>query len=105
LAIGLRHLRVVLAVVDQGSVSQAAATLYRAQSAVSRSIHELEKEFGVPLFARRDIASADVPVETSDPAVGQARRRRPAAGGRRLTLGPLRPILRVAPGDVRALTS
>ncbi|HSN46312.1 MAG TPA: hypothetical protein VLW08_08125, partial [Casimicrobiaceae bacterium] len=56
-------------------------------------------------LARRDIASADVPVETSDPAVGQARRRRPAAGGRRLTLGPIRPILRVAPGDVRALRS
>lgn len=53
MAIGLRHLRVFLAVVDQGSVSQAAATLYRAQSAVSRSVRELEKEFGVPLFERR----------------------------------------------------
>ena len=51
--IGLRYLRVFLAVADHGSVSRAASSLYRAQSAVSRSIHELEREIGEPLFERR----------------------------------------------------
>jgi LysR family transcriptional regulator of gallate degradation len=72
LAIGLRHLRVFLAVVDQGSVSQAAATLYRAQSAVSRSVHELEKEFGVPLFERR--AQGMLPTRFGDALQHRARR-------------------------------
>jgi len=53
MSIGLRYLRVFLAVVDHGSVSRAASALYRAQSAVTRSIHELERELGVPLFERR----------------------------------------------------
>ena len=72
MAIGLRHLRVFLAVVDQGSVSQAAATLYRAQSAVSRSVRELEKEFGVPLFERR--AQGMLPTRFGDALQHRARR-------------------------------
>lgn len=49
----LRHLRVFLAVADQGSANQAGATLFRAPSAISRSIHKLEGELGVKLFERR----------------------------------------------------
>ena len=49
----LRHLRAFLAVADQGSASRAGATLFRAQSAVSRSIHKLEHDLGVALFERR----------------------------------------------------
>lgn len=49
----LRHLRVFLAVAEQGSANLAGATLFRAQSAVSRSIHKLESELGVKLFERR----------------------------------------------------
>jgi len=49
----LRHLRVFLAVADQGSANLAGAALFRAQSAVSRSIHKLETELGVKLFERR----------------------------------------------------
>jgi len=49
----LRHLRAFLAVADQGSASRAGATLFRAQSAVSRSIHKLENDLGVALFERR----------------------------------------------------
>jgi LysR family transcriptional regulator, regulator for genes of the gallate degradation pathway len=49
----LRHLRAFLAVADQGSANRAGAALFRAQSAVSRSIHKLEREFGVKLFERR----------------------------------------------------
>ena len=49
----LRHLRVFLAVADQGSANLAGEALFRAQSAVSRSIHKLESELGVKLFERR----------------------------------------------------
>jgi len=49
----LRHLRAFLAVADQGSANRAGAALFRAQSAVSRSIHKLERELGVQLFERR----------------------------------------------------
>src|SRR5437667_259099 len=48
----LRHVRAFLAVADQGSVNRAGAALFRAQSAVSRSIHKLECELGVELFER-----------------------------------------------------
>jgi LysR family transcriptional regulator of gallate degradation len=49
----LRHLRAFLAVADQGSANRASAALFRAQSAVSRSIHKLEQALDVPLFERR----------------------------------------------------
>src|SRR6185437_3975276 len=49
----LRHLRAFLAVAEQGSANRAGAALYRAQSAVSRSIRKLEDELGVELFERR----------------------------------------------------
>jgi LysR family transcriptional regulator of gallate degradation len=52
-AINLRHLRAFIAVAEFGSVSQAAESLYRAQSAISRSIHELEAGLGVDLFERK----------------------------------------------------
>ncbi|MDB5761667.1 MAG: LysR family transcriptional regulator [Herminiimonas sp.] len=51
--INLRHLRVFIAVAEFGSVSKAADSLYRAQSAVSRSIQELETLLGVDLFERK----------------------------------------------------
>ena len=49
----LRHLRAFLAVAEQGSANRAGLALFRAQSAVSRSIHKLEEELGVRLFERR----------------------------------------------------
>jgi LysR family transcriptional regulator of gallate degradation len=49
----LRHLRAFLAVADHGSASRAGATLFRAQSAVSRTIRKLERTLGVALFERR----------------------------------------------------
>ncbi|HEY4318313.1 MAG TPA: LysR family transcriptional regulator [Herbaspirillum sp.] len=51
--INLRHLRAFLAVVELGGVRMAAESLYRAQSAVSRSIQELETRLGVELFERK----------------------------------------------------
>jgi len=49
----LRHLRAFLAVAEEGSAYRAGEALFRAQSAVSRSIQKLEAELGVQLFERR----------------------------------------------------
>ena len=46
-------MRAFLAVADQGSANRASASLVRAQSGVSRSIHKLEADVGAPLFERR----------------------------------------------------
>jgi LysR family transcriptional regulator of gallate degradation len=53
MTIGLKQLRVMIAVADTGSVTKAAETLYRAQSAVTRSISQLEKALDVELFERK----------------------------------------------------
>ncbi len=47
-----KHLRPFLAVVRQGNLSRASEELLRAQSAVSRSINELEASLDVALFER-----------------------------------------------------
>jgi LysR family transcriptional regulator of gallate degradation len=51
--LNLRHLRAFIAVAEIGGVSRAAEFLLRAQSVVTRSVHELESALGVPLFERR----------------------------------------------------
>ncbi|MCH7342484.1 LysR substrate-binding domain-containing protein [Pelomonas sp. CA6] len=51
--LSLRHLRVLLAVADGGSVSAAAELLHVTQPAVSKALAELEQELGQTLFARR----------------------------------------------------
>jgi len=49
----LRNLHVFVSVADTGSVTRSADRLFRAQSAVTRSIKALEEELGVELFERR----------------------------------------------------
>ena len=49
----LRRLRIFAAVVDGGSFTAAAATLYLSQPAVSQQMAILEREAGVPLLERR----------------------------------------------------
>jgi LysR family transcriptional regulator of abg operon len=49
----LNQLRDVIAIADRGSLRGAARHLALAQPALSRSVHELERELGVPLFERR----------------------------------------------------
>jgi len=51
--INLRHLRAFIVVAELGSVSKASEKLFTAQSAVTRSIHELELALGVQLFERK----------------------------------------------------
>jgi DNA-binding transcriptional LysR family regulator len=48
----LAQLEVFLAVAREGKFSRAAEKLHRTQSAVSQSIHKLEKDLGEPLFDR-----------------------------------------------------
>lgn len=53
LQLNLRHLQAFSAVADAGSVTQAADTLFRVASAVTRSVAELEACLGVSLFERK----------------------------------------------------
>jgi DNA-binding transcriptional LysR family regulator len=48
----IRHLRAFIAVADAHSVRRAAQQLRVAQSALSRTIRDLERELGLALFAR-----------------------------------------------------
>ncbi len=50
--IGVRHLRVAVAVADAGGYTAAARDLHLAQSSLSRTVLELESRLGVPLFER-----------------------------------------------------
>lgn len=49
----LRHLRVLLALTDGGSISAAAEALHVTQPAISKTLAELEQGLGQTLFARR----------------------------------------------------
>ena len=56
--INLRHLKAFLAVAETGRVSHGAANILRAQSAVTRSVLELEASVGVRLFERSAVGMA-----------------------------------------------
>jgi len=51
--IGIRHLHAFLAVATLGGIRRAAESLYRAPSAVARSVGTLEENLGVALFERK----------------------------------------------------
>jgi LysR family transcriptional regulator of gallate degradation len=51
-ALNPRHVRAFLTVAQLGSVIKASQALRRAQSAITRTIRELEKDLGIPLFER-----------------------------------------------------
>jgi LysR family transcriptional regulator of gallate degradation len=71
-SISLRHLRVFIAVAERGGATRAADFLYRAQSAVTRSIQELEQALGVDLFERK--TGGMVPTIFGDSLLFRARR-------------------------------
>lgn len=66
----LRHLAVFVAVAEECSFSRAAARLMIAQSAVSRTVRDLERDLGGPLFVRssRHVALTDMGRVTLDHA-------------------------------------
>jgi LysR family pca operon transcriptional activator len=52
ISVGLRHFRVLLEIVRQGSLTKAAQALSITQSAISKALRELESELGVTLIER-----------------------------------------------------
>ncbi|GAA3586520.1 LysR family transcriptional regulator [Klugiella xanthotipulae] len=48
----LRHIKMVLAIAESGSLARAAESLYITQPVVTRALHELEDILGVTLFVR-----------------------------------------------------
>lgn len=61
MTLNLRHLKAFIAVVENGGVTRAAAKLNRSQSAITRSILELEEALGVELFERRTAGMVATP--------------------------------------------
>ena len=57
MSLNLHHLRVFASVAEEGGFSRAAAALRLSQPAVSKSVQELERQTGVPLFERAGRAS------------------------------------------------
>lgn len=51
--LGMRHLRIVIAVAEAGSISRAAAALRIAQPGLTTQLRRIEQGFGGPLFERR----------------------------------------------------
>ncbi len=52
-AFHIQHLRIFATVAGQGGVTRAAGQLFKAASAVTRSVLDLERALGVPLFERK----------------------------------------------------
>ena len=103
----IRHLRAFIAVADAKSVRRAAQQLRVAQSALSRTIHDLERELGVTLFARtahgvhltqagtRFMEGARRTLAEATAAIARARDARESAEGP-LVVGVVNPELRPA---------
>ncbi len=70
--IRLGQLRAFVAVAETGSVTKAGKLLFRAQSAITRSVHELERELEVDLFERR--AKGMLPTDYGAALLKRARR-------------------------------
>jgi DNA-binding transcriptional LysR family regulator len=77
----LHHFRDVVAIAEQGSIRAAARRLRLAQPALTRSLGELERELGVPLFERRARGMAPTPtglafVQRAQAVLNEVRRAR-----------------------------
>jgi LysR family transcriptional regulator of gallate degradation len=70
--LSLAHLRVFLQVVTAGSAARAAKSLFRAQSAITRALHELEEVLGTALFDR--MTSGMLPTASGQCVAARARR-------------------------------
>ncbi|MBM2616660.1 LysR family transcriptional regulator [Actinoplanes sp. LDG1-06] len=75
----LRHLRLILAIADAGSVTKAAAALGVAQPALTTQLRRVERLLGGPLFVRGN--RGVVPTELGDLLLARARLLLPAVSG------------------------
>lgn len=80
----LNQFRNVVAIAERGSLREAARTLGLAQPALTRSIHDLERELGTPLFERRARGMVPTPagqvfVRRATAVLGEVRRAREEA--------------------------
>ena len=92
--VSLRTLECLVAIVDQGSLTRAAAVLHMSQPALSHQIAALERELGTPVIERRPrgvrptaagqavAAEARIALSAADRAVIAGRRVAAGAGGR-----------------------
>ena len=71
LALEARHLRLVLAIVDEGGVTRASERMNLTQSALSHQLKQIEASLGVPLFLR--VKKRLVPTEAGAELVARAR--------------------------------
>src|SRR6201996_940343 len=88
--VSLRTLECLVAIVEQGSLTRAAAVLHMSQPALSHQIAALERELGTPVIERRPrgarppaaglAVAAEARVALSAPAGGGIGGRRVAAG-------------------------
>src|SRR5215213_3621169 len=67
----VRHLRILAAIADHGTVSAATKQVYLTQSAISHQLIELEQRLGVPFFHRTP--KGMVPTEAGAEMIGVAR--------------------------------
>jgi DNA-binding transcriptional LysR family regulator len=103
----IRHLRAFVAVADTHSMRQASRRIAVAQSALSRTIRDLERELGVPLFLRtthgarltdageRFLDGARRTLAEASAAIARARDARSGRGGP-FVVGVVNPELRPA---------
>ncbi|SCE60458.1 regulatory helix-turn-helix protein, lysR family, partial [Streptomyces sp. Termitarium-T10T-6] len=93
----LRHLRILLAISEAGSLTRAAAALFLSQPAMTTQLRRIEASFGQPLFERS--ARGVVPTRAGELVLAHARtavasadrirgyRLRPADGAEPVTVG------------------
>ncbi len=67
----IRHLRLITAIADEGSVTRAAGRLHLTQSAVSHQLRDVETRIGAPLFLR--LKKRMVPTPAGEKLLGSAR--------------------------------
>lgn len=88
----LRHLRYLLAVVEEGTVTAAAARLHVAQPGVSAQLRQLERELGEPLLTRT--ARGVRPTAAGEAVLPHARAALAAVEGARQAVDALRGLVR-----------
>jgi DNA-binding transcriptional LysR family regulator len=88
----LRHLQYLVAVIEEGTVTAAAARLHVAQPGVSAQLRQLERELGEPLLTRTSRGVA--PTAAGEAVLPYARAALAAVEGARLAVDELKGLVR-----------